>query len=170
LLSLQLPDHLERLGDMPVDVGHRAEDVPDRAGAVDHVGDPAGDESHHAGYPVGLPDPAALVGQQGKRQPVLAGESGVPVRRVGADPDHIGPGLGERLVAVAERARLGGAATGVVLGVEVQDDDPFAEPVLQPDLFAGLRGEGEVGGLIAGLDAACHAGPASLWFPPRASV
>lgn len=147
---------------MPVDVGHRAEDVPDGAGAVDHVGDPAGEQPHHGRHPVRLADPAALVGQQRERQPVLAREAGVPVRRVGADPDHLGPGVGERLVAVAEGARLGGAAGGVVLGVEVQDDHPLAEPVLQPDLVARLRREGEVGGLVAGLDAACHAGPASL--------
>jgi hypothetical protein len=75
-----LPDYLERLGDVPVDVGHRVEDVPDRAGAVDHVGDPAGDQSHHGRHPVDLADPAALVGQQRERQPVLAREAGVPVR------------------------------------------------------------------------------------------
>jgi GNAT superfamily N-acetyltransferase len=139
--------------------------VPDRAGAVDYVGDPAGEQAEHGRHPVGLADAAALVGQQRERQPVLAREAGVPVRRVGADPDHLGPGVGERLVAVAEGARLGGAAGGVVLGVEVQDDHPLAEPVLQPDLVARLRREGEIGGLVAGLDAACHAGPASLWSP-----
>jgi hypothetical protein len=121
-----------------VDVGHRVEDVPDRAGAVDHVGDAAGEQPHHGRHPVRLADPAALVGQQRERQPVLACEAGVPIRRVGADPDHLGPGVGERLVAVAEGARLGGAAGGVVLGVEVQDDHPLAEPVLQPDLVARL--------------------------------
>ena len=99
-----------------------------------------------------------------------AGERGVPGHRVRADPDDLGAGVGENLVAVAERARLGGAAGGVVLGVEVQDDHPLAEPVLQPDLLTGLRREGEVGGLVAGLDAACHAGPASLWSPSGPSV
>jgi hypothetical protein len=160
-----LPDYLERLGDVPVDVGHRVEDVPDRAGAVDHVGDPAGDQAHHGRHPVRLADLAALVGQQRERQPVLAGEAGVLVRRVGADPDHLGARAAEGLVAVAERARLGGAAAGVVLGVEVQDYYPLADPVLQPDLLAGLRREGEVGCLVADLDTACHAGPASLWSP-----
>jgi len=119
-----------------VDVGHRVEDVPDRAGAVDHVGDPAGDQPEYRRHPVGPADPAALVGQQRERQPVPVREAGVPVRRVRADPDHLGSGVGEGLVAVAERARLGGAAAGVVLGVEVQDDHPLAEPVLQPDLLA----------------------------------
>ena len=38
----------------------------------------------------------------------------------------------------------------------------LAEPVVQPDRFAGLRREGEAGGLIADLDAACHALLASL--------
>ena len=144
--------------------------MPDRAAAVDHVGDPAGEEPERGRHPIGLADPAALVGQQRERQPVLAREARMLVRRVGADPDHLGPGVGERLVVVPERARLGGAAAGVVLGVEVQDDHPLAEPVLQPDLFARLRREGEVGGLVAGLDAACHAGPASLEVPPRGQV
>jgi len=121
---------------VPVDVGHRVEDVPDRAGAVDHVGDPAGEQAHHGRHPVRLADPAALVGQQRERQLVAVGEGDVLVCRVGADPDHLGAGVGERLVAVTKRARLGGAARGVVLGVEVQDDHSLAEPVLQPDLFA----------------------------------
>jgi hypothetical protein len=157
-----LPDHLERLADVLVDVGHRVEDVPDRARAVDHVGNPAGDQAEDGRHPVSLADAAALVGQQGERQLVPAGESGVLVRRVGADPDHLGAGIGEGLMAVAERASLGGAAAGVVLGVEVQDDHPFAQPVLQPDRLAGLRRQGEVGSLITDPNAACHARPASL--------
>jgi hypothetical protein len=110
--------------------------MPDRAGAVDHVGDPTGDKPERGRHPVSLADPAALVGQQRERQPVLAREAGVPVRRVGADPDHLGSGVGERLIAVPEGARLGGASAGVVLGVEVQDHHPLTEPVLQPDLVA----------------------------------
>src|SRR5271169_3603619 len=68
-------------------------------------------------------------------------------------------------MAVAERARLRGAAGGVVLGVEVQHDHPFAQSVLQPDRLAGLRRQGEVGSLVADLNAACHARPASLCPP-----
>jgi hypothetical protein len=72
-----LPDHLERLADVLVDVGHRIEDVPDRARAVDHVGDPAGEHAQQPRHPVSLADAAALVGQQRERQLVPAGESGV---------------------------------------------------------------------------------------------
>ena len=48
-------------------------------------------------------------------------------------------------------------------GVQVGDKAPdftlpsqTGEPVLQPDRFAGLRREGEVGSLVTDLNAACH--------------
>src|SRR5260370_907413 len=72
-------------------------------------------------------------------------------------------------MAIAERASFGGAAAGVVLGVEVQDNHSFAEPVLQPDRLAGLRRQGEVGSLVTDLNAACHARPASLCSPESCS-
>src|ERR1700722_3029932 len=131
--------------------------MPDRSGAVDHVGDPAGYHAEYRRHPVALPDPAAAVAEQGERQVVPAREGGVPVGGVGADPDHLGAGVGECLITVAEGAGLGGTAAGVVLRVEVQDDPPVAEPVLQPDLLARLRRKGEVGSLVPDSDGACHA-------------
>src|SRR5262249_99894 len=86
------------------------------------------------------------------------------------DTDPVGPGVGEDLVAVGEGARLGGAAAGVVLGVEIQDNNPLAEPVLQPDRCTGLRREGEVGGPVADLNAVCHTLPPCVPAQgPRAS-
>lgn len=41
----QLPDDVQRVVDVPTDVGLRREDVPDDAVAVDDVGGPAGDEA-----------------------------------------------------------------------------------------------------------------------------
>ena len=54
-------------------------DVPDRALAVDHVGDPAGQQAQHRRHPVELADLAALVAEQSEGQLVLAGEGGVLV-------------------------------------------------------------------------------------------
>src|SRR5690348_2540856 len=114
---------------MAADVGHRIEDVPDGAGPGNQVSDPAGQHAQGRGDNVTLADGAALVAEQGELQAVVAGEAGVLVPGGRADPDHVGPGVGEYLVAVAEGARLSGAARSLVLGVEVQDDVTLAEPV-----------------------------------------
>jgi AraC family transcriptional regulator, transcriptional activator FtrA len=82
LFGLQLLDHLERVVDVPADVGHRVEHVPDRALAVDHIGDPPGDQTEHRRHPVELADLAAPVGQERERQAVLAREARVLVGRV----------------------------------------------------------------------------------------
>ena len=159
LSALQLPDHLQGIVDVPADVRHRVEDVPDRAVAVDDVRDPAGDEAERRRHPVRLADLAALVGQQRERQLMVGRERGVPVDRVGADADHLGARIGEDLVAVAERACLPRAAAGLVLGVEVQDDHALPDPVLEPHLLTGLRWKGEVGCLVAHSDASRHLVP-----------
>jgi repressor LexA len=156
-LRLQLPHHRERVVDVPADVGHRVEHVPDGAGAVDHVGDPAGDQAKHRGHAVALAHPPALIAHQGERQLVMLGEGGVLALGVRADPDHLDARRREHLVTVAERARLGRAAARLVLRVEVQHHDPVREAVRQRDPLTGLRYEGEVGGLVAYLNAACHA-------------
>ena len=82
LLGLQLPDYLERLADVPVDVGHRVEDVPDRAGAVDHVGDPAGEQPDHGRHPVCLADPPpwSASSVNGSRCLLRSGRAGPPSR------------------------------------------------------------------------------------------
>src|SRR5580658_6116796 len=165
-LGLQLPDHGQRVADVLADVGHRVEDVPDRAGAVDHVGHPAGQQAEHGRHPVGLADLAALVAEERERKLVSAREGGVPTRGVGTDPDHVGAGVGEGLVTIAEGARLGRASGGVVLGIEVQHDHVVAQQVEQPDRLPGLGREGEVRRLVAHLNAPCHALPSSRSFPP----
>src|SRR6185437_15873810 len=126
------------------------------AGAIDHVGHPAGHDAQHRRDAVALAHLTAGIAEQGERQLVLAGEAGVPVGGVRADPDHLGVGVGEHLVAVAEGAGLGRAPARIVPGVEVQDDDPVTEPVGEPDLLAGLRGEREVGRLVPDLNTTCH--------------
>src|SRR5215469_8813677 len=131
--------------------------MPDGASPVDHVGDPAGQYAQRRGNPVALADRAALVAEQRERQLMVVSEGGMLVDGVGADADHLGARVGEHLVAVAEGARLGGAASGLVLGVKVQDHAALAEPVAEPDWLTGLRWKGEVGGLVSGLDTACHA-------------
>src|SRR5215470_5958881 len=122
LLVLQLPDYRQRVLDVPVDVHHRVEDVPYRAAAVDDVRDPARYETERCRDPVSLADLPTLITEQREGQVVLARERGVPVHGVGTDADHLRARGGENLVAVPERARLGRAAGGLVLGVEVQDD------------------------------------------------
>src|SRR5690349_5098068 len=89
LFGLQFADHLQRVVDVPADVGHGVENMPDRALAVDHVGDPAGYQAEHRRHPVALAHLPALVAEQRERQVVLAGEASMLVHRVGADPDHL---------------------------------------------------------------------------------
>src|ERR1017187_10476358 len=77
LAGLQLPDHLQRVADVLADVGHGVEAVADRALAVDHVGDPAGQQAQERRNPVELADLTALVAEQREGQLVFAGEGGV---------------------------------------------------------------------------------------------
>src|SRR5215469_9185966 len=104
--------------------------MPDGAVTVDDVGHPARYQTEHGRHSVSLADLAAFVGKQGERQVVLAREPGMLARRVGTDPDHFGASVGEHLVAIAERARLGGATARVVLWIEVQNHHARAEPVI----------------------------------------
>ena len=82
------------------------------------------------------------------------GEPAVRLARIRTDPEHLGAGLGERLEAVAERARLGGAAGGVVLRVEEEHDLGLAAEVGKPDRLARRRREREVGRGLARLQEA----------------
>src|ERR1700733_6157155 len=170
LLGLQLPYHVQGVLDMLADVGHRAEDVPDRAGPVNDIGNPTRQQAQHGRHAIALAHPATLVAGQREGQLMPAGKRGVPADRVRTDADHLGAGAGEYLVAVPECACLGRAAAGLVPGVEVQDDHPLAEPVMEPDQLTGLRGEREVRGLVTDLDAACHAVPAFLRSGQRTTV
>ncbi len=156
LSGLQLPDYFQSVLDVPVDVHHRVEDVPHSAVAVDDVRDPAGHEAEHRRHPVRLADLAALVGQQREGQHMVVRERGVLLDRVGADADHLRARVCKDLVTVPEGARLRRAAAGLVLGVEVEDHHALPDPVVQPNLLAGLRRQGEVGSLVADSDASGH--------------
>ena len=71
--------------------------------------------------PVRLDGHAGLVGEQRERQVVLRGERLLARGTLRTDAPHIRLAPGKALVVVAERTGLGGAAGGVVLGVEIQD-------------------------------------------------
>ena len=137
-LGLHGLDDREGLVNVAADAGHRVEGVPDRPGAVDHVGDPSRQHAEYRRDTVALTDLAASVAEQREREVVVSGEPGVLVHGVGADPDHLGAGRGEHLVAVAEGARLGGAAAGLVPGVEVENHHVLGEAVAEAYLLTGL--------------------------------
>jgi hypothetical protein len=105
------------------DVHHRVEYVADHAIAVDHIGDPAGYHGQCGRNAVKLAHRAALVAEQRERQLVLARESGMLVHGIRTHPDHRGSGISKCLVAVTEGARLGRTAAGVVLGIEVKNNN-----------------------------------------------
>jgi enoyl-CoA hydratase/carnithine racemase len=119
----QLAHHVQGVADVAADVRHRVEDVPDSTVAVDHIGDPARYHGQRGRHAVELAHLAARVGEQRERQLVLASEPGVLVHRVRAHADDRRPGIDERLIAVPEGARLRRAAAGVVLRIEVQNDN-----------------------------------------------
>ncbi len=105
---------------------------------------PAPGTARASGRPRTAPQGAVGVAQQEEREPVPPGERPVRLDRVRADADHLSAGLAERLVAVAERARLGRAAGRVVLGVEEEDDLGLAPEVGQARRLPCRRGEREV--------------------------
>ena len=85
----------------------------------------------------------ALVGGEGQRQAVLALEVGVALRAVGRQADQRRAALGEARRKPTEIERFGGAAGGVVLGVEEQDDE-LAAQILEPNDLAGVRRQIEI--------------------------
>src|SRR3954454_24202278 len=107
---------------MPGALELRREDVTHDPLPVDQVGHPAREHTERPGYAVAGAERSVGVADQAEREPVAGGESPMRRVRVGADADHLGTNLAERLVAVAERARLGRAERRVVFGVEEEDD------------------------------------------------
>src|SRR5690349_1845659 len=67
-----------------------------------------------------------LVGEQRERQAELLRESALRLCALGADAPDVRAALDDRLVGVAELARLDRAAGRVVLGIEVEDGPPSA--------------------------------------------
>src|SRR3989475_766857 len=118
--------------------------VPDHARPVDHVCHPARHEAQRPLLPVELAHGAAPVGQEQERQLLARGEPLVRTHGIRAHADHLGTLGGERLVAVAERARLECAPRRGVFGVEVEHDALLAEQVTQLDRLAPLVREREV--------------------------
>src|SRR4029450_9359272 len=116
----------------------------------DDEGGAALDDAGEAGLDaVAIADAAAGVGGEHERQAVALGELLGGGGRVVADADHLGARGHEVLVVVAELARLGGAAGGLVLGVEVEDHGLLAAEVREPDSLATGGGELEIWGGIA---------------------
>ena len=87
---------------------------------------------------VGLEHLVGLVREQGDRELVLLLERILGLDRIGRNPDHFGSGLGKSRPKLRKRDQFPGAAGGVGLRVEVQDE------------FAALEiGEGDAAAAIA---------------------
>ena len=82
----------------------------------------------------------------------LVGELLVRLAAVGAHADHLGTGVLEVLVLIAEGARFLGAARRVVLRIEIEDDRLLAAVVAELDGLAGRIRKREVRRLLPGRD------------------
>src|SRR3990172_12292082 len=104
----------------------RAMNITDLPVSVDEIGDPlrVSEEAQRSIVPrdrlVGICDDAEV-------QPVMRGESTVRFPVLRGDADDLRAEPAQQLHGVPKRARLCGAAEGLVLGVEVQDDPPAAK-------------------------------------------
>jgi hypothetical protein len=88
------------------------------------------------------------VGQELEWKLLLCLEALVRLQRVARDAVDVEPGAAERLVQVAEIATLGGAAGGVVLRVEVENQ-ALAALVFETERAAAGAGKTEVGYRLA---------------------
>jgi len=84
-----------------------------------------------------------FVGQQIERKAHLGLEVIVRLQAVARNADDFAAGLGELRMEVAEILALGGASGGVVLGVEVDDQQPGFR-FGQPKCLAARRRQGEI--------------------------
>ena len=90
------------------------------------------------------------VGEQSKRQFILGLELRVGSRRIFAHPHNIISGSSQFGIVVPERARLGRAAGGVVLGIEI-DNGLTADKVLGLNNLSVLVHHFEVGHGVSNL-------------------
>ena len=118
--------------------------MPDDPVAVDQVGDAAREEPEGPRHAVPRPDGAVGVGEQQERQAETLGEPPMRIGRIGADADHLGAGLAECLMAVAERARFHRAGRRVVLRVEEQHDLGLPPEVGEPHGLSRRRRQREI--------------------------
>lgn len=122
----------------------------DRAIAPDHVGHALGifKAVHFPGYIISIGDRPIGVSQQRKRQIEFVGKGLVRGFVIHAHAKY-GDALVEvLLVVVAETASFLGAAGGIILGIEVQDNG-FARVICELDRIAVGVFDGEIGGLSA---------------------
>src|SRR5258707_1278434 len=82
---------------MLADVDHRVEDVPDGAGAVDHVGDPAGDQAEHRGHTFHRGTSPHFRGQRGEDPRVGSGAGATSPRVPAAVPPRGKPRRARKL-------------------------------------------------------------------------
>jgi hypothetical protein len=76
---------------------------------------------------IGTHDRPVGIREQGERQPVLGREPRVGSGIVRRHAEHDGVEVAKVVPGIAETAGLLGAARGVVLGIEVQNDVPAGE-------------------------------------------
>src|SRR3989441_3850420 len=94
--------------------------VPNHAGPIDDVADPARQQAQRFLYAVALAHGAAAVREQQERQIIPRGEATMRADGIGAHADHLGALGGELLVAVAERARFERTPRRLVLRIEIE--------------------------------------------------
>src|SRR6185437_2726478 len=136
-------------------------DVPDAALAVDQ--NRLADHAHEfapiqrllAPGPVGLEHGLVLVRGEGDRELVLGLELVLRRDRVGRDAQNVGSRAGEGRAQFAEVDRLAGAAGGVRLRIEIEDEIAALE-VLQRDRSAAVARQREGRCLVAEADFARH--------------
>lgn len=125
-----------------------------RAGLVDQEGRPVDPRILPAVefllYPgaVGLAGLAVFVGDQGKVQIVLGLELVVLGDSILGDTDDRGFDFRKVGVQITEPASFGGSAGGVVFEIEIEHHR-IAPEIRQLQRAAAVRGQGEVGGLVA---------------------
>src|SRR6476661_3469569 len=98
------------------------------------------------------------VGEKREREAELLGERALAGAALGTDAPDVRAAFDDRVVGVAELARLDRAAGRVVLGIEVQDRPP-AGLVGEAVDGAGLVFEGDLRSLVANRG---HAHPESV--------
>ena len=126
------------------------EDVAHHPLAVDHIGDPAGQQTENARDAKGLAQLVVLVDQQGVGEVVAAGEALMTAGVVAADPPNLGPQGLQIGVAVAEGAGFHRAAGGVVLGIE-EEHQGLAGQLVAAALNPVLILKGDQGSAITAL-------------------
>ena len=154
-LSGDAPHSLKGFPPMGRPIEQVVEHMANHALAIDHIGDPPGQNTQGIGHAKGPPELIALIDEQGEGELMAGGEALVAGGVIAAHPPHLGAQGLEIGETIAEGASFRRAARRVVLGIEKQHQGRPSQ-LVAASLHALSVPQGDGGSQITGSEGGGH--------------